>query len=248
MPELTIAAEVGGVVLTMTHFSPAEAEKITVTPQHLQRMWRSRGYLPSHDGTARFDLFSLCEMLSLKLLADRTGPLLARHIATVCGHAIAWRVLSWVDAYEGETDRVGEWDPEPFARGKRIQQRNRELLAQMQPGGGGLATAAALLAEGRAIIDQEGGPGFDQLGWLRDTVIRQRGIEVCKQRFLLWFADGKYELTDSLDASFNDRGSGDPRFAGAVLTLDLGALASVIIERSGRAFVCVEIPIGGVSP
>jgi hypothetical protein len=233
MPECTTVTEVG---LTLTHFSPSEAETITLTPMPLQRAWRSRGYLPLHNGTARFDVFALSEMLALKLLADRTGPLLARHIATVCGQGIAWRVLGGVDAYEGDYGRVGEWDADAFTSRQRNDRLGLELLNRTRAG-----EALPSLSEMRAMVEA-GGPAFDRCGWLRDRIFRARGTEGMPNRFLIWFADGRYEWCDSLDTAFDNRGSWDPRFAGAVLLLDLDALAKLIVERAGRAFVCVELP------
>jgi hypothetical protein len=225
------------ITLTLTHFSSSEAETITLTPMGLQRLWRNRGYLPSHDGTARYDLFALAELMALKLIANRTGPLLARHIATVCGQGIAGRVLSRLDGYEGDHWRIGEWEPEAFARTPQLHQRGAEILANVRA-----VNDIQSLAEMVAPFEDGGGLGFDTFGWLRDTILRGRGIAHMSRRFLVWFGEGRHEWTDSLDAAFDSRGSSEARFADLSFVLDLDALATVIQERAGRAFVGVEMP------
>lgn len=55
---------------TFSVFTPAEAERITGVSVALQRDWRRRNIIPRNDGHARFELFDLADILTLKLFSD----------------------------------------------------------------------------------------------------------------------------------------------------------------------------------
>lgn len=56
---------------TFMRFTPAEAEAITDVSGFVQRAWRRRGHLPqSLGGHARFELFDLAQLLTLRLFSD----------------------------------------------------------------------------------------------------------------------------------------------------------------------------------
>lgn len=240
---------------TMTFFTPAEAEAITLTPMSQQRDWRRRGYLPSNDGQhARFDLFSLAEMMSLKLISDRTGPLLARHIAAECGLGIAWNILGNIDAYEGDHHRIGEWEPDAFARMRRRTEQSkkaiREAIARAEnerlvPNAYGDPWKPGLVDEimeaEEAIDKADPGPVFSQSVWLRNRIFQGRGIRISPKKFFVWWANSQHSWCDSLDVEFQRRSGADPRYGGAVLILDLDALGQTLTGRAARPFVHVEI-------
>jgi hypothetical protein len=229
------------VTVTETLFTPAEAEVITMVDVRLQREWRRHGYLPSHAKHARFDLFSLAHLTAMLLLAQRTGPLLAKSIATDASLGIASHVLKWPDAYEGDLQIVGAWDVEAFERGERIGTRTRPVRDRLLSGDG---SATTLLAEAQQIVREEGGRGFDKIGWLRANILHARDVPP-NDRFLIWWADATHCFTNDLNAAFNSGVSSDPRFNGAPMVLDLDALASGVIARAqGRAFFHVEIEDG----
>jgi hypothetical protein len=97
--------------LTLTTFTPGEAEKITSVSTAQQRDWRRRGFVRSNEGHARFDAYELAELWTLKLLSDRgIGPQLAKGVADWVAAGIVWHALKWVDAYEGDHQRALEWN------------------------------------------------------------------------------------------------------------------------------------------
>ncbi|MEO3428922.1 hypothetical protein AAFN88_08715 [Pelagibius sp. CAU 1746] len=88
---------------TPTLFTPGEAEGITGVSTALQRDWRRRGFLPSNDGHARFDVFALAEMWALRLLAERgIGPQQSRKAAAWLAAGIVHEALQHRQAYEGD--------------------------------------------------------------------------------------------------------------------------------------------------
>jgi len=92
---------------TLTTFTPGEAEKITGLSTAMQRDWRRRGFIAGGDGHARFNAFTLGELLTLKLLADAgVGPQQGQSYARWTTAGIVWHALQWVDAYEGDHQRT----------------------------------------------------------------------------------------------------------------------------------------------
>lgn len=93
---------------TLTRFTPAEAERITGVNVTLQRDWRRRGFLPSNEGHARFDVFSLAKMRFLSAMAERgIGPASTEKTGDITMNAIAREALSGENAAEGDTHRGG---------------------------------------------------------------------------------------------------------------------------------------------
>ena len=77
-----------------TGATPAEAERITGVNVTLQRDWRRRGFLPSNEGHARFDVFSLAKMRFLSAMAERgIGPASTEKYVDITMNAIAREAL-----------------------------------------------------------------------------------------------------------------------------------------------------------
>jgi hypothetical protein len=211
----------------LTSFTPGEVEKITGLSNVMQRDWRRRGFLPSSAGHARFDPFALAEVFVMKLLADRgIGPVHSKEVADWCAIGVLWHALKAVDAYEGDHHRTFEWEPEEFR-----PKPDPSLVAAVKKM---VAAAGEELPEG---TDFTWGAKAD---WLTRQILRQRGHgRVIPARFFIWWADGTHGWHESVDQAFSDSSS-DPRYAGAVIALDLGAIAGTMSDRAGRAFVHVE--------
>lgn len=78
----------------LARFTPAEAERITGVNTALQRDWRRRGFMPSNEGHARFDVFALAKMLFLQSMAVRgIGPVESSRYADWAMNAIASAAL-----------------------------------------------------------------------------------------------------------------------------------------------------------
>lgn len=212
---------------TLTTFTPGEAEKITGLSTGMQRDWRKRGLLPSNDGHARFDLFSLAEMLAFKLLSDRgVGPQTSREVMPWVTVGIAYQVLLWVDAYEGDHLKTNE------ARGLPPRSIDPEAMEHFAP----MLEASGI---SRAELENRRN-GFDGQ-WLSHQVILTKGYpRVIPAKFFIWWADGSHVFTGSLDRQFSDGSSSDARWAGPVVVLDLEGLASTLLAQAGRPFVHVE--------
>ena len=215
-------------ILTLTMFTPAEAERITGVTTTMQRDWRRRGILKKEGDTARFDLFDLCELLTLKLLSDRgIGPKAAAEVVTWCGYGVAYHSLDAVDAYEGDHHRTNE------ARGLTdipLSTADRDaIIAAMEAAG----------EKGPAPTVRWG----DKADWLRGQIYRARtGGGVVPGRLFIWWADDTHTFHLSVDMALSNMTSADPRIAGPIVVLDFQALSYMLTARAGRAFVHVEFP------
>lgn len=221
--------------ITLTQFTPGQAERITGVSVDQQRNLRRHGYLPTTEGHARFNAFSLARLLSIQLLADRgIGPALTAKaddgfdIASISATGILSSLFDWVDAYEG--------DHKSFKLDVPLQSS-----PQLDE-----ATITALV-EGAAA---EGFPlTRDQLtssDWrTRSHVLKHRALVAagCKcvvpVRFFIWWANGEHTWEFDLRKAFGDS-SDDARYHGAAIVIDQNAVASMLLDRAGVAFAHVE--------
>lgn len=220
--------------LTLTQFTPAEAENITGVSTTTQRDWRRRGILVKRDeGHARYDLFDLGEMMATKLLSDRGVPLIeAADVADWCGMGIGYRALEWHNAYEGDHDRTNE------ARGlpNQLIEQNETMFKTLREAAG---TAGVDLPENF----EQSYRWSDKGEWLAHQVYRERfKTGVIPGHLFIWWANGQHLFHESFDAARDEMTSGDERLAGPALVLDLQSLASTLLTKAGRAFVHVEFP------
>jgi hypothetical protein len=234
----TVEAVAGArVELTPALFTPSEAEHICDLPRDAQRLWRHKGHLPPlsryHGAWAMHDVFSLAHMMALRYMSDRTGPALAKHIAPIAALGIVWHALGWSDAWAGDHRLTLSWDADTFTAIREGDAMARRAIQAMQPGEGpDLAEVLHAIPHGWT----------DQAHWLRQELWRLRNVEIPPPpRFFTWLADGSAAFSESLDAVFDSGGSGDPRFHGHVLVLDLEALGTVLSERAERPLYHVEL-------
>lgn len=104
--------------LTLTAFTPAQAERISGIALATQRDYRRRGYLPQNEGHARFNAFDLAEMLVLNELAAKgIGPKEGLEVSKACAVGIVYNALAHVEAYEGDHLRAYEWNAAAFPGG-----------------------------------------------------------------------------------------------------------------------------------
>jgi hypothetical protein len=224
--------------LTLTTCTPGEAERIIDVSTAQQRDWRRRGFLPHRDGHARFDIFDLAEMWTIKLLADRgIGPQLAMDVAALCAVGMAWHALAYGDAYDGDHNRVFEWQPEMFAALQEARAEVARMRAELRAGN------EAPEENLPATHPFKGARAWGtQADWLRKQVFLQRKLpRVIPARFFIWWPDGTHLWAASVDDSVRDGLSDDPRFVGAVVFLDLLALGGTLLDRFGKPLVHVEI-------
>ncbi|MXP28106.1 MerR family transcriptional regulator [Porphyrobacter algicida] len=221
-------------ILTLTQFTPAEAERITGATTVTQRDWRRRGILTKRgEGHARYDLFDLSEMMALKLLSERGISLDdAATVADWCAMGIGYRALLWVNAYEGDHLRTNE------ARGlpEQILELGEQEVALLRKAAN---EARVQLPEGLESRARWGDKG----SWLAQQVYREKfKTGVVPGELFIWWANGDHLFHDSFDQARGDMTTDDERLAGPALLLDLQSLASALLTKSGRALVHVEFP------
>lgn len=106
--------------LELTLFTPRQAEQITGIPQMRQRDLRRHGYLPQHEGHARFTAIDLAEMMVLSSMMQRgITPSTASGLAKISVVGIVQLALSDVDVWKDMDNATwsfpGEQDPESKA-------------------------------------------------------------------------------------------------------------------------------------
>ena len=204
--------------MTLAHFTPAEAERITGVNVALQRDWRRRGYLPVNEGHARFDAFAVARMLAMKVLADRgIGPAQSYEQAGWCSLAIVSAALEWSEAWEGDHMDVPEVDPDADWGAKAFCLR-RELWDK-RPND----ISTPLQMTGRSLF----------LWYSEDP------------RRFIWWADGTHGFHASVDTALSELVSSDPKVAGPIVIMDLDALGSTMIVNAARPFVHVKNTVIG---
>lgn len=223
--------------ITLTQFTPAQAEKFTGMAVDQQRNLRRHGYLPANDGHARFDGFGLARLAAIKALSDRgIGPALTAKsadgldIATICATGILWNLLDWNDAYEGDHKSfTPHWPPlTPRSESEKI------ALAEQ---GKSLGFDEDLI---QVLLDEGSRDWAERSEWLKKQVIMKLGLRrVIPARYFIWWADGthvwEHELEEHFSGSMND-----PRYQGAVIVIDQQAVASGLLSRAGTAFAHIE--------
>ncbi|WP_245300125.1 hypothetical protein [Methylocystis bryophila] len=83
-----------------------------------------------------------------------------------------------------------------------------------------------------------------------EKLVRQRGeprgrffvqpSETEPSKYIIVWASGEVEFVKDILRAFSDLSS-SPKYHGAIIVLDLEALAGLLIERAGRPFVSVEL-------
>lgn len=201
--------------LALAEFTPAEVETITRLTPAAQRDWRHRGFLPSVEGHARFDVLDITTLYSMKALADRgIGPQRSSEIRVFLGQSLAWHVLGQDDAYEGCLQQpVPTW-----ARSLELAECNEGV-------------------PGRYLVaPQIDWPRRRIFGRLRDAGRILPG-EFLPQHLLIWWAIGDPVFEASYDKARAKFELDDPRLHEPAIVFDLFAAGYEIVRRAGRPFV-----------
>ncbi len=102
----------------LTHFTSREAEEICRVSMTQQRNWRRYGFLPPIQGHARLDVFDLCELYALGLLADKgVSPKQAVEVVDILALGLAWHALTCRVAYAGEPHLLANAPLSEFEKG-----------------------------------------------------------------------------------------------------------------------------------
>lgn len=224
--------------LTLTTFTPAEAEAITGVSTASQRDWRRHGYLAKRDGHARFDAFDLARMLVIRLLSDRgIGPaqtaqtpyLAFGDIAAICAAGALGNAFSWRDAWEGDLEEIPTSmtipeDAEAESFVLDIISSNRS-------------------ENGPTVFHKPSIPQWHaRTRYLIKRLWREQSIPlITPGSMFIWWANGEHKFANSLESEMSQMLSSDPRTCGPIVVLDYNSLASMLIERAGRALCHVEI-------
>jgi hypothetical protein len=227
------------VTLDFAEVGAAEAETITLVKTNYQKQMKKRGMFPYP--ALPFDLYGLSFLTALRLLSERAGPTASKPVAKVAAYGMCWAALAFREAYSenGDHERILSWDAATWAK---IEAQRADAAYLRAPG----LTPAEIRAEAVRIMSAPDYDGFSgwrcQVAWLRERAFRQWRIANRHfERFLVWWPDGSMEFVPSLDAAFNATTSDHPRVGGAVVTLDLQAIAGQMIDRAPAPLVHVHI-------
>lgn len=223
--------------ITLTHFTPAQAEKITGMAVDQQRNLRRHGYLPQSSGHSRYDGFALARMDAIQSLAARgIGPSLTAKpengfdIATLCATGILWSLLGWSDAYEGDHLTFVQDGPPPVS----FSPEEKRMVVDA-------AIARGMSEEEANHLISEGTRDWaSRSDTLRRQVMTLMPIRrLIPARYFIWWADGSHSWEVDLDEAFSGSHH-DPRVQGAAVVIDQDAIASRLLSRAGSAFAHVE--------
>lgn len=221
-------------IITLAQFTPAEAERITGVNTALQRDWRRRGYLPSNEGQARFDVFQLARMTVLKLLADRgIGPALSHEEAEWCALAAVHSAFRDRDAWDGEHKQALTWLDE-YASPPPVDPMIVAFVERANEQGADVP------------VPTEGSHWGEQSLYLTRRLWRHtKQARVLPAPLFIWWADGSHTFDTSFEKARGATFSTDPKVAGPIIILDLDAVGGTLVDRAGRAFAHVEfVPVG----
>ena len=193
-------------------FTPAEAARISGVNVALQRDWRRRGLSPREDGS-RFNSFAVAELLVMNVLSTRgIGPQQAKLISNHCAAALLALALRDRAAWAGQPD---------------IAPIDRDYLDQ-------------LIDAGFSDLSAEYWPA--RAAALATAAVRNLGYTHDYTDAFVWWANGTHGFYGGLTQAFEIVGRDDPRMQGAIVVLDLGALAHLQLKRSGRALATYDLP------
>lgn len=223
--------------ITLTHFTPAQAEKSTGMAVDQQRNLRRHGYLPQSSGHSRYDGLALARMAAIQALANRgIGPSLTAKsengfdIATLCATGILWSLLGWSDAYEGDHLTFVQDGPPPVSFSP---EEARVVVDAAIARGISEEEAHRLVAEGA----RDWASRSDTLK--RQVMAKMQLRRVIPARYFIWWADGSHTWEVSLEDAFSGHHH-DPRVQGAVVIIDQEAVAAGLLARAGTAFAHIE--------
>ncbi len=217
--------------ISLTVFTPREAERITGVSTVMQRDWRRHGYLPVNEGHMRFNVFGLAELLALRLLAERRiGPQQGKLVSDWLAAGITRFALQSRHAYEGDAAEIQNLPEDTSRAAMRVALEN----------------AAAKAAPGNTF-NLSGAPtswlaGANRLSRMvlkaHDT---PKGIgRALPARFFLWFSDDTHTWHESVDKCFEEEGVAEGLLAGPIVVLDQHAIGEHLLKMAGRPFVYVE--------
>lgn len=201
--------------LELETYTPREAEVITGVTQATVRNWRRAGYLPKHEGHARYNLADLLVMFSMQELVVRGTTLeAAKPYAGEAARAIYHSAVYIREAYLPGVEDIAMRDVienrgddlKAFAKG--IEEKHRDNAISF------LALDTMACAGARLA----GINGLDPVEWL-----------------VIW-ANGEIEFFTSTRAErdFFSAYGRDEYVAGPVMLFCLPALARVVIDRLPR--------------
>jgi hypothetical protein len=198
----------------LTKYTPAEAAMITKLSPPMQRDWRHKGFLDTHQRHARYDVFDIAEMSVKKLFADQgKGPSQSKEFAPEIARAVVWTAVTWSErAWAVSPSIIFDQLPEK----PTMQRGNADEK---------LFWIAEQLFHHLHIERKVSGP--HAIWWPDNTV------EV-----------GDYsQLSTALSAQGTEIDEPDPKFEGASTILPLDTLAASLVRKAPRPFVSMIVQV-----
>lgn len=221
-------------------FTAGEAARITGMEPVRQRDLRHRGFLPSHDANARFDVFDLAQMYFIQAMSVRgVGPRTSAPLSEVCATTIGFHALDDPSAFAGDAERLieaGIVPSEPKWGNAETELRDL-LLKKLADRGRDVATLADAMTEENAARQS-------QASYCARYVTRVlRGKVQPASQFILW-ADGTETWAKDVQNAMDDMSEDDPRLIGPIIVLPLDLIGSELRRRAKQPFF--DIRLGGV--
>lgn len=218
--------------ITLTQFTPGQAEKITGVSVVQQRNLRRHDYLESRPGHARFNLLGVSRLAFIQAMGDRgIGPSqIAKlgdrwDIASIAALGIAWEILSSKEAFEGDLDAF------PLGIPPRAPLSNEEIAHTIAE-----ADRLGIRLTKEDILSDWG----HRADLLKKTIFTDLNFPpVRPERFFVWWANGEHSWENDLARAFLEAAD-SPLLQGAAIVLDQRAVAGLLLERAAGPFAHVE--------
>lgn len=198
---------------TFADFTPAEVAQITTLSTEMQRDWRKRRLMPSRSATRspedktkhnRYDVLEVAEIWIMKMFADRAiGPQVSKLFARQCAIAVVHNALK----HGAKSVLFGvEWE---------------------KPAGevGVDGWLPSTHEEKRGLLENE-----ERQYAIAEDIARQIGWPEGRYTgMFIWWPTGDAEFTSI--GEWESAQSGDARFLGPAIVLDLYMIGDALVER-----------------
>lgn len=212
--------------LELEHYTPSEAEDITLVPQTTVRNWRRAGHLPRNEGHARYTVRELLVMTSMRsLVAKGVLPEVAKAFAPEVANAAFQALIHQPNAFSSGLHSLALDKVAPMP--SDYPQRFKSLLDSA--GGAEVLSDAEIERIWRSTCVQT---------TLTDAAQKAFGTYGLKKPswFIIWANDEIqfYYDEDISDEKFFGETAWDEYVEGPVTLFCLGAVATMVLKRLPR--------------
>lgn len=225
--------------ISLTQYTPAEAQQMTGLSTAMQRDWRHRGFGSRVGKQARFSIFDVAEMYFMKAASDQgKGPSLSAPYASRVSERLVATGLMWRDDMWAGDRPVEMFERIP--RGARSFTPNEQYCFETGYG-----------------PEEESEDAFKrQWGVIQLFHAMSLAPQLRWGGQAIWWPTGEFEIGSYEESRFSGLGTVgklskvDPKFDGPALVYDLEPAAEILADRAPREWLTAELILhaGAVAP